>query len=227
MRNSLLTILALACTIAPAFAADAKTSDRIDAAADAVTDLLHAGDRGVPKDLLDRARCVVVIPGLKKAGFILGAKYGRGFAVCRHRGGSGWTAPLGMRIEGGSVGFQIGGSEQDVLLLVMNDGGMTHILSDKFTLGGEATVAAGPVGRDAQAQTDAAMHAEMLAYSRSRGVFAGIALQGATLRPDDDTNKDLYGHKVTNREVLDGSVKTPAVARKLDAVLNADSRRRT
>ena len=226
MRNSLVTILALACSVAPAaFAADreAKAIDRIDAAADTVTDLMHAGDKGVPKDLLDKAKCVVVIPGMKKAGFIVGAKYGRGFAVCRHEGGSGWSAPLAMRIEGGSVGFQIGGSEQDVLLLVMNDGGMHHILSDKFTLGGEATVAAGPVGRDAQAQTDAMMHAEMLAYSRSRGVFAGIALQGATLRPDSETNKELYGHDVSNRDVLTGQVKAPEGAHKLDMVLNSDS----
>jgi SH3 domain-containing YSC84-like protein 1 len=229
MRKTLVSILALACSVAPAaLAADkeAKAIDRIDAAADAVSDLMHAGDKGVPKDLLDKARCVVVIPGMKKAGFILGAKYGRGFAVCRRAGGSGWSAPAGMRIEGGSVGFQIGGSEQDVLLLVMNDGGMKHMLADKFTLGGEATVAAGPVGRDAQAQTDAAMHAEMLAYSRSRGLFAGIALQGATLRPDAETNKELYGRDVTNREILAGDVRAPEGAHKLDMVLNEDSHRR-
>lgn len=229
MRNSLLTILALACSIAPAaLAADreAKAIDRIDASADTITDLLHAGDKGVPRDLLDKAKCVVVIPGMKKGGFIVGAKYGRGFAVCRRASGTGWSAPLAMRIEGGSVGFQIGGSEQDVLLLVMNDGGMKHILSDKFTLGGEATVAAGPVGRDAQAQTDAMMHAEMLAYSRSRGVFAGIALQGATLRPDADTNKELYGHDVTSRDILTGQVKAPEGAHKLDQALNADSHTR-
>lgn len=229
MRNSLVTILALACSVAPAaLAADreAKAIDRIDASAEAISDLMKAGDKGVPHDLLDKAKCVVIIPGMKKAGFIVGAKYGRGFAVCRNASGSGWSAPLGMRIEGGSVGFQIGGSEQDVLLLVMNDGGMKHILSDKFTLGGEATVAAGPVGRDAQAQTDAMMHAEMLAYSRSRGVFAGIALQGATLRPDADTNKELYGRDVTSRDILTGQVKAPEGARKLDQVLNSDSRMR-
>jgi lipid-binding SYLF domain-containing protein len=200
-----------------------KAIDRIDASADTVTDLMHAGDKGVPKGLLDRAKCVVVIPGMKKAGFIIGAKYGRGFAVCRRAGGMGWTAPAAMRIEGGSVGFQIGGSEQDVLLLVMNDGGMKHILEDKFTLGGEATVSAGPIGRDAEAQTDAMMHAEMLSYSRSRGIFAGISLQGATLRPDGETDRELYGRDVTNREILTGGVKAPAGARKLDMVLNGEA----
>jgi len=167
-----------------------------------------------------------VIPGMKKAGFIVGAKYGRGFAVCRHANVAGWSAPAAVRMEGGSVGFQIGGSEQDVLLLVMNDGGMKHLLSDKFTLGGEATAAAGPVGRDAEAQTDAAMHAEMLAYSRSRGLFAGISLQGATLRPDDETNRELYGHDVSNREILTGDVRAPQSAQKLDMVLNGASHNR-
>jgi lipid-binding SYLF domain-containing protein len=226
MRITLISLFATTCLLSSgAFAADreAKTLDRIDAAADTVSDLLQAKDRGVPRDLLDKARCVVVIPGMKKAGFIVGEQYGRGFAVCRRANGHGWTAPAAMRMEGGSVGFQIGGSEQDVLLLVMNDGGMKHILEDKFTLGGDATVSAGPVGRDAQAQTDAMMHAEMLAYSRSRGIYAGISLTGATLREDHDADRDLYGRDVTNREILTGEVKAPADARKLDRVLNNDS----
>jgi lipid-binding SYLF domain-containing protein len=226
MRSTYLPILAIACTLSPlALAADRedKAIDRIDASADTVTALMHADDHGVPRDLLDKAKCVVVIPGMKKAGFIVGAKYGRGYAACHHPDGHGWSAPAAMRIEGGSFGFQIGGSEQDVLLLVMNDGGMKHILEDKFTLGGEATVSAGPIGRDAQAQTDAMMHAEMLSYSRSRGIFAGIALQGATLRPDTETNRELYGHDITNREILTGMVKAPAGAHKLDMVLNADA----
>jgi lipid-binding SYLF domain-containing protein len=226
MRTTLLTIFAVACSMSNlAVAADRedKAIDRIDASADTITDLLQAGDKGVPRDLLDKARCVVVVPGMKKAGFIIGAKYGRGFAVCRRASGRGWTAPAAMRVEGGSVGFQIGGSEQDVLLLVMNDGGMKHILEDKFTLGGEATVSAGPVGRDAEAQTDAAMHAEILSYSRSRGIFAGISLQGATLRQDADTDRELYGRGITNREILTGDVKAPEAAHKLDRVLNSDS----
>src|ERR1035441_7765469 len=196
-----------------AFAAEKeiKVDDRLDASADTLTDMMKASDKGIPQDLIDKARCVVVVPGMKKAGFIFAAKYGRGFAVCRRQGGSGWSAPAGMRVEGGSVGFQIGGSETDVVLLVMNDGGMKHLLSDKFTIGGEATGAAGPVGRDASAQTDAVMQAEMLSYSRARGLFAGISLEGATLRPDVGTNKELYGRAATNREILTGDFKTPAV----------------
>jgi lipid-binding SYLF domain-containing protein len=125
-----------------------KVDDRLDASADALTDMMRASDKGIPQDLLDKAHCIVVVPGMKKAGFIVGAKYGRGFAVCRRHAGSGWSAPAAMRVEGGSVGFQIGASETDIVLLVMNDGGMKHLLSDKFMIGGEATVAAGPVGRD-------------------------------------------------------------------------------
>jgi lipid-binding SYLF domain-containing protein len=151
------------------------------------------------------------------------AKYGRGFAVCRRAGGSGWSAPAAMQVEAGSFGFQIGASETDVALLVMNDGGMKHLLSDKFSLGGDASVAAGPIGRDASARTDAELQTEMLSYSRSHGIFAGISLTGATLRPDGDTNRDLYGHDTTNREILTGEFKTPAAARKFEHALNRDS----
>jgi SH3 domain-containing YSC84-like protein 1 len=211
-----------------ALAADkeAKAIDRIDASADVVTDLLKASDHGVPQDLLDKAKCVVVIPGMKKAGFIIGANYGRGFAVCRKASDRGWSAPAAMRVEGGSVGFQIGGTSEDILLLVMNDGAMKHLLQDKFTLGGDAAVAAGPVGRTAAAETDAEMHAEMLTYSRSRGVFAGISLQGATMRPDNDTNQELYSHETKNGEILSGTVPVPAGAHKLDMALNANSHTR-
>jgi lipid-binding SYLF domain-containing protein len=229
MRKTLVTILAIAGTMSSAaFAADReiKVDDRLDASADTLTDMMHAADKGIPQDLLDKAHCVVVVPGMKKAGFIFGAKYGRGFAVCRH-GGSGWSAPAAMRVEGGSVGFQIGASETDIILLVMNDGGMKHLLSDKFTIGGEATAAAGPVGRDATAQTDAMLHAEMLSYSRARGLFAGISLEGATLRPDEDTNRELYGHASTNREILTGDFKTPAAAAKFEHALHRESAQRT
>ena len=160
---------------------------------------------------------------MKKAGFIFGAEYGRGFAVCRRHGGSGWSAPAAMRSEGGSFGFQIGASDTDVVLLVMNDGGMKHLLSDKFTLGGDASIAAGPIGRTATAQTDAELQAEMLSYSRSHGLFAGISLTGATLRPDGETNRELYGHDTNNREILTGDFKTPAVALKFEGALNRNS----
>ena len=164
---------------------------------------------------------------MKKAGFIFGAKYGRGFATCRREGGSGWSAPAAMRVEGGSFGFQIGASETDVALLVMNDGGMKHLLSDKFTLGGEASVAAGPLGRNAAAQTDAELNAEMLSYSRSRGLFAGISLEGATLRPDEEANRELYGRDTTNREILHGNLKTSAAAGKFERALNRDLAQRS
>jgi SH3 domain-containing YSC84-like protein 1 len=226
MRKTLITILAIAGSISPAaLAADreVKVDDRLDASADTLTDMMRAADKGIPQDLLDKAHCVIVVPGMKKAGFIFGAKYGRGFASCRRSGGSGWSAPAGMRVEGGSVGFQIGASETDVVLLVMNDRGMKHLLSDKFTLGGDATAAAGPIGRDASAQTDAMMNAEMLSYSRARGLFAGISLEGATLRPDEETNRELYGHDASNREILTGDFKTPAVAEKFRHALNRES----
>jgi len=222
-------VLAIAGSFsAAAFAAnEIKVDDRLDASADTLTDMMKASDKGIPQDLLNKAHCVVVIPGMKKAGFIFGAKYGLGFAVCRRPGGSGWSAPAAMRVEGGSVGFQIGASETDVVLLVMNDGGMKRLLSDKFTIGGEATAAAGLVGRDAGAETDVMMKAEMLSYSRSRGLFAGISLEGATLRPDEGTNKELYGREATNREILTGDFKTPVAAGKFERALHRESPQRS
>lgn len=213
---------------AAAFAADReiKVDDRLDASAETLTDMMRASDQGIPQDLIDKARCVVVIPGMKKAGFILGAEYGRGFAVCRRHSGAGWSAPAAMRSEGGNFGFQIGASETDVVLLVMNDGAMKHLLSDTFTLGADATVAAGPIGRGATAQTDAELKAEMLLYSSSRGLFAGISLTGATLRPDGETNRELYGHDATNHEILTGDFKTPTAAERFERALNRDSAHR-
>ena len=230
MRKTLVGFFAVAgCISTVAYAADReiKVNDRLDASADALTDMMRAADKGIPQDLIEKARCVVVLPGMKKAGFILGAEYGRGFAVCRRHGGVGWSAPAAMRAEGGSVGFQIGASETDVVLLVMNDGGMRHLLTDKFTIGGDATAAAGPIGRDVSARTDAMMNAEMLSYSRSRGLFAGISLEGATLRPDGETNRELYGRDTTNREILHGNLKTPAAAGKFERALNRDSAQRS
>jgi len=226
MRKTLIGFLAIAGSIGTAsFGADreVKVDDRLDASADTLKDMMRAGDRGVPHDLLDKAHCVVVVPGMKKAGFIFGAKYGRGFAVCQHDGN--WGAPAGMIVEGGSFGFQIGASETDVILLVMNDGGMRHLLSDKFTLGGEATVAAGPIGRDLSAETDAMMNAEMLSYSRASGLFVGISLEGATLRPDGDTNRELYGRDSTNREILTGDFKAPAAAERFERALTRETAR--
>jgi lipid-binding SYLF domain-containing protein len=227
MRTTLLTILAVGAVVfSPlAIAADKESSaaDRLDASADVLADMMHAADKGIPQDLMNKAQCVVIVPNMKKAGFIFGAKYGRGFAACRRRGGSGWTAPAAMRIEGGSFGLQIGGSESDVVVLINADAGMKHLLEDKFTLGADATAAAGPVGRDASAETDAQLHAEMLSYSRSRGAFAGLTLEGATLRPDKDANKELYGREIANREILTSAVKAPPAAAKLERTLNRES----
>jgi SH3 domain-containing YSC84-like protein 1 len=230
MRTTLLTLIAIGAAISPlAMAAEKESSavDRLDASADVLKDMMNAGDKGIPQDLLNRASCVVVVPNMKKGGFIWGAKYGRGYAMCRKQGGVGWTAPAGVRIEGGSFGLQIGGSEADVVLLINGDKGMKHLLDDKFTLGANANVSAGPVGRDASAQTDAALHAEILSYSRSRGAFAGIALEGATLRPDKDSDRELYGRDVTNREILTGSgVTAPPSAAPLERALTRDSARK-
>ena len=227
MYRILVAGLALVASLTPVAlcAKDNNAAQRLDAAADVMTDMMHTSDRGVPQNLLNKSECVIVVPNLKKAAFIIGGKYGRGFAFCRRQGGIGWSAPAAIRIEGGSFGFQIGGSEQDVLLLVMNQSGMKRLLSNKFTLGGEATAAAGPVGREASAQTDAVMRAEMLSWSRARGLFAGLSLQGATLRPDEDANQELYGQSMTNTAILTTGVTAPAAAAKVEAVLNKNSAR--
>jgi lipid-binding SYLF domain-containing protein len=198
---------------------------RLDAAADVITEIMSAPDKGIPQDLLAKAECVVIVPGLKKAAFVVGAKYGKGFMLCR-KGGAGWSAPGSIRVEGGSVGFQIGGSETDVVLLVMNQGGAKKLLSSKFTVGADATAALGPVGRDSSAATDAQMHAEILTYSRSRGVFAGVSLEGATLRPDDDWNEELYGKKISNRDIVLGDTRPPQPATRLILELNKYSSRK-
>ena len=191
----------------------ADTPERLTAAADTVQSLLKIPetDKGIPQDLIKKAQCLVVVPSLKSAALGVGGEYGRGFVSCRQ--GGGWTAPAAVKVEGGSFGFQIGGSETEVVMLVMNEKGMRRLLSNKFTLGADASIAAGPVGRAAEAKTDAAMTAEILSYSRARGLFAGVSLSGATLREDDSANKDLYGKELTNREILNGKV-TPAASAK-------------
>jgi len=206
---------------------DDETTKRLNAAADVMRDIMAAPDKGIPHDLLDKAACAVIVPNVKKGAFILGAKYGRGFILCRNRNGRGWSAPAGVKVEGGSVGFQIGGSETDVIMLLMNEGAIEKLLSSKFTIGGDASVAAGPVGRTSSAKTDAQLHAELLSYSRARGLFAGVSLDGATLRPDDDANKDMYSRRMSNKDVVLGNVKPPATAARLIAELNRHSSRRT
>jgi SH3 domain-containing YSC84-like protein 1 len=188
----------------------AETADRLKGAAETLEALTAAPDKGVPLSLIKKARCVVVVPSLKSGAFIVGADYGRGFVSCRTP--NGWSAPAGVKVEGGSFGFQIGGKETEVVMLVVNDKGMERLLTTQFTLGGDASIAAGPVGRGVEAKTDAAFTAEILSYSRTRGVFAGVSLEGATIREDDSANKDMYGKPISNKEILKGAVPPPAAA---------------
>ncbi len=196
----------------PAFA-QKTASARLQAATEDLNAMTAASDKGIPQDLLSKASCVVVIPNLKKGGFIIGAEYGKGFFTCRKSSGVGWSAPGSVRISGGKFGLLIGGAETDVVMLVMNQTGMEHLVSDKFQLGGEASAAAGPVGRDSSAMTDAELHAEILSYSRSRGLFGGLDLTGAAMTEDHESNKELYGHDISNKEVVTGDVQTPAEAK--------------
>jgi lipid-binding SYLF domain-containing protein len=193
--------------------AQAQTTARMERTVAVFDEVMSMGDRAIPVDLLKKAQCVAIVPGLKKGALVVGAKYGRGFVSCRS--GSGWSAPAGIRMEGGSVGFQIGGTEIDVILAIMNKRGVDRLLSNRFTLGADASVAAGPVGRTAAAQTDAAMTAEILSWSRSRGVFAGVAVEGATLRGDDDANLDLYGKRLEMKQIVTGSLPVPPGGRAL------------
>jgi lipid-binding SYLF domain-containing protein len=197
-----------------------KAAERVAESARVLNEIMAAPDKGIPRDLLADAHCIAIIPSLKRGAFIFGAEYGKGVASCRGKGNVGWTGPSTVRIEGGSFGLQIGGAETDLVLLVMDDQGAEKLMNSKFTLGGDATVAAGPVGRSAKAQTDATMNAKILAYSRSRGVFVGIALEGATLRPDNSDNRQLYSRNVEHKEILMGQVATPAAGTVLVQTLN-------
>jgi lipid-binding SYLF domain-containing protein len=204
-----------------------SAAKRLQTAGVVFTEIMGTPDKGIPQDLLESSQCIVIVPGEKKVAFIFGGNYGRGFMLCRHASGLGWSAPAGVKIEGGSLGFQIGGSETDVIMLVRNKRGAEKLLSDKFTLGADASVAAGPVGRTSSADTDAMLHAEILSYSRSRGAFAGISLDGATLRPDHDSNAELYGGKLTNEQIVMGHIESPASGSKLTAELDRYSARKS
>ena len=185
-----------------------------------LSEIMATPDKGIPQDLLEKAHCIVIVPELKTAAFVFGGKYGKGYLSCRNTTRAAWSAPGAVRIEGGSVGFQIGASSTDLIMLVMNERGADKLLSSQFTLGAEASVAAGPVGRTAAAQTDAQMHADILSWSRSRGLFAGVALEGATLRQDLDDNAALYGKALENRQIVTTGVRAPAAAGKLLELLN-------
>lgn len=218
MRLSLAAlVLTGAAGASPTYAESA--AERLAESATVLKEVMNAPDKGIPSDLLKDAHCVVIVPGLKKAGLIFGGKYGRGFLVCRDAATKAWGAPAALRVEGGSFGFQIGASETDLIMLLMDQRSVKGILKSKFTLGGDADVAAGPVGRSTTAQTDATMNAKILSYSRSRGVFAGLALSGATLRQDLDENRELYGKKLSTDEVINGRVDPPAPASELLTLL--------
>ena len=229
MKKVFLTLLSavfVACTTSPLMAADnEKETDRVENAGKVMSEILNVPD-DIPQDLLNKAECVIVLPSVLKAAFIVGGSYGRGVMTCR--GGADFTGPWGaptmMALEGGSFGLQIGGQATDFVLLLMNDRAAKGVLTSKVKLGGDASVAAGPVGRTASAATDATMRAEILSYSRARGAFAGVSLEGSTLRPDNDANKKLYGKEISAESiVLKHAVKPPPSARQLLATLNKKS----
>jgi SH3 domain-containing YSC84-like protein 1 len=186
---------------------------RINHATEVFHEIMSAPDKGIPRDILESAKCIAIIPGEKKFAFIFGANYGRGVATCRME--HGWTAPMFVAVDGGSVGYQIGGSSTDLIMIFMNDHALHSLLSDKFKLGGDASVAAGPVGRTAAAETDLKLTAEILSYSRAKGIFAGVSLDGAVVQADKSGDHAMYGETVTHREILDGSVAPPESARPL------------
>jgi SH3 domain-containing YSC84-like protein 1 len=206
----LLTLVLALCSFAFAAERESKASDRVQAAAEVLNEIQSAPDSGIPREILGRSDCVAVVPSMLKGGFIVGAKYGRGLASCRTP--NGWSAPAFFLVEGGSVGFQIGGQAVDLVMLIMNNDGMQHLLSSKFELGADASVAAGPVGRHAEGNTDWKMRAEVLTYSRARGIFAGVSLNGAVVKQDKDSTREFYGHMVTFKAALTGEIEPPTAA---------------
>lgn len=220
MKRLIASAVTATLGLVPLFAADDEPAKRLNDAAIVFSEVMGTPDKGVPQDLLAKAHCIVIVPDLKTAAFVVGGKYGKGYLSCRSTSGAGWSAPGTVRIEGGSVGFQIGGSSTDLIMLIMSERGADKLLSSKFTLGAEGSVAAGPVGRTATAQTDTQMRAEILSWSRSQGLFAGLALEGATLRQDLDDNATLYSKPLENREIVTRGVRAPEAAAKLVALLN-------
>lgn len=224
MKSFLANVLLLAVASSSALAADRSDEvKRLKRATAVFQEIMKTPDKGVPEDLLDKAECVAIVPGLKKGGLGLGGKYGKGVVLCRKRDHS-WTAPSFLTIEGGSVGFQIGFEQIDVVMLIMNRNGVDKLIGDKFTIGADASAAAGPVGRQTAAQTNIRLDAEILTYSRAKGLFAGISLDGATLRQDKDNNRDFYGTDIDARKILlDGTVEMPPEARPLASALSWQS----
>lgn len=206
----LLTLIVSLCLFSYAADEETKAADRVQAAADVLNEIQGAPDKGIPQEVLGSAECVAVVPSMLKGGFIVGAKYGRGLASCRTP--KGWSAPAFFVVTGGSFGFQIGGQAVDLVMLIMNKDGMKHLLSSEFALGADASVAAGPVGRHAEGNTDWKMRAEVLTYSRARGLFAGVSLNGAQIKQDKDSTREFYGRMVPFRTSLIGEIDPPAGA---------------
>ncbi len=202
----------------PIFASKSKQVERLQESAIVMQEIMNIPEQGIPTDLLKKAECIIIIPSMKKAAFGIGGNYGRGALLCRTTGDN-WSAPVMVSMTGGSFGFQIGGSSSDIVMLVMNKRGINKLLESKFTVGGDATAAAGPKGRSAAAATDAQMHAELLCYARSRGAFAGISIQGSVLKPESGDNEDLYGKKVDPKTVVAGQIPVPGPAKQLVADL--------
>jgi lipid-binding SYLF domain-containing protein len=226
MHQKSFAVLAVLVLIGSAVAFGFDRADsvkRLQKASEVFSEIMRTPDKGVPEDLLDKCECIGIVPGLKKGGLGIGAKYGRGVIMCR-KPDRAWTAPSFITIEGGSVGFQIGFSSIDVVMLFMNKKGVEKLIGDKFTVGADATAAAGPVGRQTAAQTNVRMDAEILTYSRAKGLFAGVALDGATLRQDKDDNKDFYGAETDARKILiEGTVPMPSEAQPLASALSIKS----
>jgi lipid-binding SYLF domain-containing protein len=212
-RILIVTTLVLLVTLT-AVASDREDDvSRTQKAAQVLQEIMNTPDQGIPSDLLGSAKCIAIIPGDKKFAFVFGGSYGRGLATCRTE--HGWSAPMFIAVDGGSVGYQIGGSSTDLVMLFMNDHALKSLLSDKFKLGADASVAAGPVGRNAAAGTDLKLTAEILSYSRSKGVFIGVSLDGSVVQADKSGDKAMYGDDVNRHEILDGKVAVPESARTL------------
>lgn len=225
MKNVLAILASLILLVSVAFGQEedqTKQQKRLETAGEVMSEVLNMPD-SIPQHVLNRTRCVVVVPSVLKAAFVVGGSYGRGAMVCRSgRDFSGpWGAPTMMALEGGSFGFQLGAEATDFVFLIMNERGAKALLESKVKLGGDVAAAAGPVGRDAEADTDVTMRAEILTYSRARGIFGGVSLEGSTLRPDNDSNEILYGHKISAREIILGpSPEPPSAARRLVDLLD-------
>jgi lipid-binding SYLF domain-containing protein len=223
MLKRLLILATVVLVAAPLAIASDREDDvaRTQKAAQVFKEIMDTPDRGIPHDLLDKAKCIAIIPGDKKFAFVFGGSYGRGVATCRIA--DGWSAPMFIAIDGGSVGYQIGGSSTDLVLLFMNDHALNSLLGDKFKLGADASVAAGPVGRNATAGTDVRLNAEILSYSRSKGIFAGVSLDGSVVQADKSGDRALYGDDVNRHEILSGKVAVPHAADELIHELHAYS----